>query len=87
MTNFASSDERVEARTAEILETAQAAALDALREEVEGMDYVSPVDTRAVFEACVVLSRTFPRALTVGRKVSEITKGDVLVHSRPERSN
>jgi hypothetical protein len=87
MSNFTSGGEQVEARTAEIMETVQAAALDALREEAEGTDYLSPVDTRAVFEACVVLSRTFPPALKVGREVSEISKGDVLIHCRPERSN
>jgi hypothetical protein len=87
MSNFTSVGDQVEARTAEIMETVQAAALDALREEVEGTNYLSPVDARAVFEACVVLSRTFPRALKVSRKVSEISERDVLVHSRPERSN
>jgi len=87
MADFAFGDDDVEARTAELLEKVEKAALDALREEMEGEEHLSPVDTRAVFEACVILSRTFPRAMEEGLEISEMVETDALIVQRPERIN
>ena len=59
--------------------------MDALKEEMDEADHFSPVDTRAVFEVCVILSRVFPAAYVRGRKVPDLGENDTLKVWRPER--
>jgi hypothetical protein len=82
-------DGATEKRTAQLVEKAQEGALDAIREEIEGEDYLSSSDLRALVQACVTLSRTFPRAMDVVREIRALdnTEGEMEISILQRRAN